>query len=73
MGFVSFNDEAEQYLCAALLHPGNVTAAVGARGIPPRLITMIHYRFPGTRIRVRLDGGFAALSPLLENPRSTRE
>ena len=29
MGFVSFNDEAEQYLCAAVLRPGNVTAAVG--------------------------------------------
>jgi hypothetical protein len=26
MGFVSFNDEAEQYLCAAILRPGNVTA-----------------------------------------------
>jgi hypothetical protein len=28
MGFVSFNDEAEQYLCAAVLRPGNVTAAL---------------------------------------------
>jgi hypothetical protein len=59
MGFVSFNDEAEQYLCAAVLRPGNVTAAVGARGILRRLITMISYSFPGARIRVRLDGGFA--------------
>ena len=32
MGFVSFNDEAEQYLCAAVLRPGNVTAAAGAAG-----------------------------------------
>ena len=32
MGFVSFNDEAEQYLCAAVLRPGNVTAPVGAVG-----------------------------------------
>jgi len=59
MGFVSFNDEAEQYLCAAVLRPGNVTAAVGAKGILRRLINMITYSFPGTRIRVRLDGGFA--------------
>src|ERR1700674_2989194 len=59
MGFVSSNDEAEQYLCAAVLRPGNVTAVVGARGTLRRLITMIHYRFPGARIRVRLDGGFA--------------
>src|ERR1700736_2815163 len=28
LGFVSFNEEAEQYLCAAVLRPGNVTAAV---------------------------------------------
>ena len=59
MSFVSFNDEAEQYLCAAVLRPGNVTAAVGAKGILRRLINMITYSFPGTRIRVRLDGGFA--------------
>lgn len=58
MGFISFNDEAEQYLCAAVLRPGNVTAAVGAKGILRRLINMISYSFPGARIRVRLDGGF---------------
>ena len=33
MGFVTFNDEADQYLCAAVLRPGNVTAAAGAVGI----------------------------------------
>ena len=59
MGFISFNDEAEQYLCAAVLRPGNVTAAVGAKGILRRLINVISYSFPGARIRVRLDGGFA--------------
>ena len=59
MGFISFNDEAEQYLCAAVLRPGNVTAAVGAKGILRRLINMISYSFPGARIRVRLDGGLA--------------
>jgi hypothetical protein len=59
MGFISFNDEAEQYLCAAVLRPGNVTAAVGAIGILRRLLTMTRYCFPGVRIRVRLDGGFA--------------
>jgi hypothetical protein len=59
MGFVSFNDEAEQYLCAAVLRPGNVTAAVGAVAILRRLVGMIRRRLPGVRIRVRLDGGFA--------------
>jgi hypothetical protein len=38
MGFVSFNDEVEQYLCAAVLRPGNVTAAQGAVGLVRRLI-----------------------------------
>src|SRR6204780_309320 len=59
MGFVSFNDEAEQYLCAAVLRPGNVTAHVGAVGILRRLLLMIRSFFPTVRIRVRLDGGFA--------------
>jgi hypothetical protein len=59
MGFVSFNDEAEQYLCAAVLRPGNVTAPAGAVGILRRLLMMVRRFFPGVRIRIRLDGGFA--------------
>ena len=59
MGFVSFNDEAEQYLCAAVLRPGNVTAAVGAVGILRRLLMLIRHFFPGVLVRIRLDGGFA--------------
>jgi hypothetical protein len=59
LGFVSFNEEADQYLCAAVLRPGNVTAAVGAVGLLRRLVRMIRGYFPGVTIRVRLDGGFA--------------
>src|ERR1039457_4889457 len=59
MGFVSFNDEAEQYLCAAVLRPGNVTAAAGAVAILRRLVQLIRHFLPGVCIRVRLDGGFA--------------
>jgi hypothetical protein len=59
MGFVTFNDEAEQYLCASVLRPGNVTAASGAVGILRRLMGLIRRSFPQARIRVRLDGGFA--------------
>jgi hypothetical protein len=59
MGFVSFNDEAEQYLCAAVLRPGNVTAAAGAVAILRRLVRMIRHQLPRVQIRVRLDGGFA--------------
>ena len=59
LGFVSFNEEAEQYLCAAVLRPGNATAAVGAVGLLRRLVRMIREYFPDVTIRVRLDGGFA--------------
>jgi len=59
MGFVTFNDEADQYLCAAVLRPGNVTATAGAVGILRRLISVIRSSFSKVRIRVRLDGGFA--------------
>jgi Transposase DDE domain group 1 len=59
MGFITFNDEADQYLCAAVLRPGNVTAAVGAMGILRRLMALIRSSFSKVRIRVRLDGGFA--------------
>jgi hypothetical protein len=59
MGFVTFNDEADQYLCAAVLRPGNVTAAAGAVGILRRLMALIRNSFPKARIRVRLDGGFS--------------
>ena len=60
MGFVSFDDEPDQYLCAAVLRPGNVAATAGAVGLLRRLIQMIRSSFPKVRIRVRLDGGFAA-------------
>ena len=60
LGFVSFNEEAEQYLCAAVLRPGNAPAAVGAVGLLRRLIRILRGHFPGVTIRVRLDGGFAS-------------
>jgi Transposase DDE domain group 1 len=54
MGFVSFNDEAEQNLSAA-----KVTAAAGAVGILRSLMQLIRYFLPRACIRVRLDGGVA--------------
>src|ERR1035441_10428848 len=54
-----FRQAADQYLCAAVLRPGNVTAAAGAAGILRRLMALIRGSFPKARIRVRLDGGFA--------------
>jgi hypothetical protein len=59
LGFVSFNDEAEQYLVAAVLRPGTAHPKVGAIGILRRLIPALRQAFPLAVVRVRLDGGFA--------------
>jgi hypothetical protein len=59
LAFVTFNDEAEQYLCAAILRPGNAPATRGARGTLIRLIDLLRQAFPKARFLVRLDGGFA--------------
>ena len=59
LAFLTFNDEAEQYLCAAMLRPGNAPATRGARGLLRRLIDMLRLGFPKARFLVRLDGGFA--------------
>lgn len=58
-GFLSFNDEAEQYLFAYVLRPGNVGAALGALGILSRLLPRLRAAFPQARLRMRLDGGYA--------------
>ena len=63
LGFLSFNDEKDQYLCAAILRPGNAVASRGAIGILWRILTRVWAAFPKARVRVRLDGGFA--DPLL--------
>ncbi len=59
-GFLTFNEEAEQYLFAYVLRPGNATASLGAIGILSRLLPRLRAAFPGARLRVRLDGGYAA-------------
>ena len=59
LAFVTFNDEVEQYLCAAILRPGNAPATRGARGTLIRLIDLLRHAFPKARFLVRLDGGFA--------------
>lgn len=59
LAFVTFDDEAEQYLCAAVLRPGNAATATGADGVLKRVVLLLREAFPGVRLRVRLDGGFA--------------
>lgn len=53
------NEEQEQYLCAAILRPGNAAATEGARGLLRRIFRKLREAYPGIVIRVRLDGGFA--------------
>jgi len=60
LGFMTFNDEREQYLFASLLRPGNASAKVGAIGVLRRVFAELRKNFPKIKIRVRLDGGFAS-------------
>lgn len=59
VGFLRFNDEPEQYLFTAVLRPGTARASLGAVGILRRILRIVRHWLPGTRIRIRLDGGFA--------------
>jgi hypothetical protein len=60
LAFVTFDREAEQYLCAAVLRPGNAPATRGALGVVRRLLARLRRAFPKARFLVRLDGGFAS-------------
>src|SRR6266581_9296158 len=59
-GFLSFNDEPDQYLFTAVLRPGNAPAKLGALGVLRRILKRVRGAFPRARLRVRLDGGYAA-------------
>jgi hypothetical protein len=56
---VAFNTEPMQHVVAALLRPGTGAATRGVRGLLRRLFTKLRALFPGARLRVRADAGFA--------------
>jgi hypothetical protein len=56
---LTFNDEAEQYLVAIVLRPGNSPAKHGAFGLLRTLLRQLRWAFPDTPVRVRVDGGVA--------------
>jgi len=56
---LTFNDEAEQYLVAIVLRPGNSPAKRGATGLLRPLLRRLRGAFPKAALRVRVDGGFA--------------
>ena len=59
LAFLTFDREPDQYLCAAVLRPGNAPTQRGALAILKRIVGPLQERFPRARILVRLDGGFA--------------
>jgi Transposase DDE domain group 1 len=56
---LTFDDEARQYLVAAILRPGNAAGTAGTVSLLHRLLPKLWRAFPGVRLRVRLDAGFA--------------
>jgi hypothetical protein len=60
LGFISFDREPEQFLCAAVLRPGNASEKLDTIPILRRLIEYLRVAFPKARLRVRLDAGFAS-------------
>lgn len=60
LAFLTFDREPEQYLCAAVLRPGNAPDKRAAVSLLERLVDRVRVAFPKARIRVRLDAGFAA-------------
>lgn len=60
LAFLSFDREPDQYLCAAILRPGNAPDRRAAVPLLERLVERVRAAFPKARIRVRLDAGFAA-------------
>ena len=68
---LTFDGEAEQHVVGVVLRPGNTPATVGAIAILRRLFVKLRRAFARARLRVRLDGGFAApaLFDFLEDER----
>lgn len=59
VGTLTFDDEARQYLVAAILRPGNAAGTAGVVSLLHRLLPKLWRAFPKARLRLRLDAGFA--------------
>ena len=60
LGFLTFDDEPEQYLVTALLRPGNASEkSPVVVGLLARLVSLVRAAFPKATLKLRLDGGFA--------------
>jgi hypothetical protein len=59
LGFLSFDDEVEQYLFTAVLRSGTARDKDGGIAVLKRLFDLVRPAFPKARLRVRGDAGFA--------------
>jgi len=57
-GFVSFDNEPDQYLFCCVLRAGNAAAKTGCLSLLKRLLPRLRKAFPKAKIRIRLDAGF---------------
>ena len=57
-GFLSFDNEPDQYLFCCVLRGGNAVAKTGCLGILKRLLPRLRKAFPKAKLRIRLDAGF---------------
>ncbi len=58
-GFLSFDNEPDQYLFCYALRAGNAVAKTGCLSILKRLLPRLRKAFPKAKIRIRLDAGFS--------------
>lgn len=58
-GFLSFDQEPDQYLFCYVLRPGNAPAKQGCLALLKRVLPRLRAAFPKARIRLRLDAGFS--------------
>jgi hypothetical protein len=59
LAFISFNEEPEQFLLAAVLQPGNAAPAGAGLGLLRRVMERVGRYFPEAGLRVRLDSAYA--------------
>lgn len=59
LGFLTFDDEVEQYLFTAVLRSGIARDKDGGIAVLKRLFELLRPAFPKARLRVRGDAGFA--------------
>jgi hypothetical protein len=57
-GFVTFDNEPDQYLFCCVLRAGNAVAKDGCLSILKRLLPRLRKAFPKAKLRIRLDAGF---------------